>query len=141
MKVGIVGHAAEKFCAETEVQARQIIRTLLEQPNTVLVSGGCHMGGVDIYSEEIADELGLEKIIHLPKTRRWDGGYKQRNLRIVSDSDKLHVIVVSKYPEDYRGMVFKHCYHCQSADHIKSGGCWTGVQASKAGKSVQWHII
>jgi hypothetical protein len=38
-------------------------------------------------------------------------------------------------------MVFKKCYHCNTVDHVKSGGCWTGHQAKKIGKKVHWHII
>jgi hypothetical protein len=141
VNIGIVGHAGEKFTPETEQAARHIIRTLLTPPDTVLVSGGCHMGGVDIYAEEEADAIGRKKIIHLPKRRTWDGGYKQRNLLIARDADEMHVIVVADYPPNYDGMRFGLCYHCDTDSHIKSGGCWTGKQAERLGKKAVWHVV
>lgn len=136
MRVGIVGHEAKKFTAETEAKAKAVIRSLLS-PGDILVSGGCHLGGIDIWAEEIADEMGLEKRIYLPATRRWEGGYKQRNLKIAYGSDIVHCIVIAEYPEDYEGMRFEQCYHCHTTAHIKSGGCWTAKRARKR----KWHII
>ena len=57
MKVGIVGHEAAKFTPETEHAARQIIRTLLATPDAIVVSGACHLGGIDVWAEEIADAM------------------------------------------------------------------------------------
>jgi len=135
-KIGIVGHEAKKFTPETEQRAREIIRSLLS-PSDVLVSGGCHLGGIDIWAEEEADALGIEKVVFLPATRAWEGGYKQRNLQIAGESDVVHCIVVAEYPVDYSGMRFDYCYHCHTRDHIKSGGCWTAKRAKKG----VWHII
>ena len=144
MKVGIVGHEAKKFTPETEAKARDIIQSILmggpqssHQANDILVSGGCHLGGIDIWAEEEADKIGLEKEIYLPVIKRWEGGFKQRNLQIVNASDIVHCIVVAEYPPEYVGMKFDYCYHCHTTDHIKSGGCWTARKAEKA----QWHII
>lgn len=136
MRVGIVGHEAKKFTPETEEKARKIIRSLLS-PNDILVSGGCHLGGIDIWAEEEADKLGLKKEIYLPATRQWEGGYKQRNLKIAYNSDIVHCIVIVEYPDTYKGRRFNYCYHCDSTDHIKSGGCWTAKKAKEA----QWHMI
>lgn len=142
MKVGIIGNAADKFTELTGQSAKVVIRRLLN-PGDILVSGGCHLGGVDIWAEEIAKLFGCydPDYIHLPKIRRWEGGYKQRNLKIARDSDILHVIVVTEYPPEYRGRRFTYCYHCDADDHIKSGACWTGKKATKLGKSVMYHII
>jgi len=141
---GIVGHAAEKFTPETEKTARRIIREILEDAS-VLVSGGCHLEGVDILAEGIAKELRCydEDYIFVPENLRWaPRGYRARNLKIARVSDEVHVIVVKKYPSNYDGMRFKFCYHCNSADHVKSGGCWTAKQAKELyGKPVFWHII
>jgi len=136
MRVGIVGHEARKFTPETEAKAREIIRSLLS-PDDILVSGGCHLGGIDIWAEEEANKLGLEKEIYLPAIPRWEGGFKQRNLKIARASDIVHCIVVADYPEGYKGMKFDYCYHCHTSDHIKSGGCWTAKRARKA----EWHVI
>jgi len=135
-RIGIVGHEAKKFTPETEAKAREIIRSLLS-PGDILVSGGCHLGGIDIWAEEIADEMGLEKDIYYPAIQRWQGGYKQRNLKITYYSDIVHCIVVAEYPKNYVGRRFDWCYHCDTDTHIKSGGCWTAKRARKA----KWHII
>ncbi len=136
MRVGIVGHEAKKFTAETEVKAREIIRSLLSEGD-ILVSGGCHLGGIDIWAEEEADKLGLKKEIHHPARMRWEGGFKERNLKIARTSDIVHCIVIAEYSDDYKGMRFDYCYHCHTTDHIKSGGCWTAKRARKA----EWHVI
>ena len=138
MKVGIVGHEAKKFTPITEKAAKLVIRALLKNAE-VLVSGGCHLGGVDIWAEEIAKELGCYNpdYIHLPKIQRWEGGYRQRNLKIAEDSDIVHCIVVAEYPPIYYGVRFDYCYHCNTSDHVKSGGCWTAKRA----KSAEWHVI
>ena len=140
MKVGIVGHEAAKFTPETEAQARSVIREVLAQA-THVVSGGCHLGGIDIWAEEEADRMGLPKIVHLPQRLTWSGGYKERNLLIARDSDVLVNIVVTEYPPTYTGMRFDYCYHCHTKDHIKSGGCWTMKQAEKMGKQTELCVI
>jgi hypothetical protein len=149
-RIGIVGHAQDKFVLETENAARDVIRGILtSRPDIVLVSGRCPLGGVDIFAEEIADVLGISKEIKVPKTHSWDGeyGYKARNLDIARCSDEVHVVLVKEYPPGYRGRHFAMCYHCArrpGADprgHIKSGGCWTGMQALNLGKTVEWHIV
>lgn len=137
MRIGIVGHEARKFTAETERAARKIIRELLAPKGTTLVSGRCHLGGIDVWAEEIADELGREKIIHVPRTLSWNTGFRPRNLFIARDSDECHCIVVRELPKEYAGMHFSSCYHCKTTDHVKSGGCWT-TRRSKKGI---WHVV
>lgn len=136
MKVGIVGHEGAKFNDITEASARRIISLLLTKDDT-LVSGGCHLGGIDIWAEEIADVIGAKKLIHLPKSLRWSGGFRERNLLIAKDSDIVYCIVVEQYPEGYKGMRFDYCYHCGTSNHIKSGGCWTAKRA----KAMRLYII
>lgn len=55
--VGIVGHAADKFTPKTKSKAISIIEELLSPENSVLVSGHCHLGGIDIWAEEVARHL------------------------------------------------------------------------------------
>lgn len=140
MNVGVVGHEAAKFTPETEVHAKALIRRALSGAAAV-VSGGCHLGGIDIWAEEEADRLGIPKIVHLPERQTWNGGYKERNLLIARDSDVLHNIVVVQYPASYSGMRFEYCYHCKTSDHIKSGGCWTMHRARALGKPAHLHTI
>lgn len=140
-RVGIVGHEAAKFTPVTEAIARQLIRQLLSPPDAVVVSGHCHLGGIDIWAEEEADKLGREKIIHPPREHSWERGYKPRNILIATSSDEVHSLVVEKLPAHYTGMRFALCYHCKRDDHVKSGGCWTAKEARKLGKPGPIHVI
>ena len=137
MRVGIVGHEAAKFTPETEEAAREIIRFLLRDPYTILVSGHCPLGGIDIWAEEEAQALDREMVIFPPKCNSWEGGYKPRNEAIAETSDVVNCIVVSSYPPGYKGMQFDRCYHCHTNDHIKSGGCWTAKRARKS----EWFVL
>jgi hypothetical protein len=170
MKIGIIGHGADKFTEETKQKAISIIRETLLQAKVdyskkvrdiinagcagsceteaitdvpTLVSGHSPLGGVDVFAEDIADELSIPKLIFAPKDFSWGGGYgyKARNVDIAKNSDVLHIIVVSKYPPNYVGKKFEICYHCNSTTHIKSGACWTGNLAKTLGKKVVYHII
>ena len=141
MKVGIVGHEAAKFIPYTEQMARELIRQLLEPEGSVLVSGHCHLGGIDIWAEEVADFLGRPKEIFAPATYAWAGGYKPRNIKIAETADIVHNIVVAEYPPQYDGMRFEYCYHCKTNQHIKSGGCWTAKKAKELGKPAFWHVL
>lgn len=142
MKIGIIGHAADKFTDTSKAHAISIIEDLLALDGNELVSGGCHLGGVDIWAEEVADRLGRPKHIYLPEKRSWHGGYRERNLRIAYNSDVVHVIVVKSYPKGYLGRkhergIMPWCYHCHNNTHVKSGACWTARKA----KRKAWHII
>lgn len=141
MNVGIVGHEAAKFTVDSEVQAKAIIRHLLNQTGAVLVSGGCHLGGIDIWAEEEADRLGLRKVIHKPKKLTWADGFRPRNEAIARDADVMHCVVVRTLPKSYTGMRFDYCYHCKTSEHVKSGGCWTAKLAQRLGKPAVWHTI
>ena len=142
MNVGIVGHEAAKFTKATEKKARAFIRhtiesTLLCGPESFIVSGHCHLGGIDIWAEEEAADLGAPFLVFPPKTHRWSDGYMPRNLQIAAHSDVVYCIVVAEYPKGYDGMRFDECYHCHTTDHIKSGGCWTAKRAKKG----IWKVI
>lgn len=135
MTLGIVGSEQAKFTSETEAKARATIRTLIAQYQpSLVVSGGCHLGGVDLYAEEVSTLCGVPFRKHLPKSRQWDGGYKQRNMLIAKDSDVVVCLTLKVLPPGYTGMRFKLCYHCGTIDHVKSGGCWTVKYAQTLGK-------
>lgn len=147
MIVGIVGNEAAKFTEAMELETKRIIRSIIRPGEDSVCSGGCHLGGVDIWAEEIAMELGVPLIIHNPKKHQWTGGYKDRNLLIARDSDEVHVIVVRDYHRNYTGMKFPKCYHCNERrgtrplGHVKSGACWTAYRAMEMGKMGLWHIV
>ena len=143
MKIGIVGHEAKKFTPHTEAMAKELIKQLLEPEGSVLVSGHCHLGGIDIWAEEAAQLMGRydPDLIFAPKTYSWSEGYKPRNIKIAENADILHNIIVAQYPPNYDGMRFDECYHCGTNEHIKSGGCWTARYAQDLGKVAHWHVL
>lgn len=142
MTIGIVGSEAKKFTPVTEEKARAAIRHLIQTADLV-VSGGCHLGGIDIWTIEEAKKLGKPTKEYLPLRRTWEGGYKQRNLLIARASDLVACITVEELPAGYDGMRFKGCYHCpaDAPKHVKSGGCWTMKQAQKLGKKTALVVI
>lgn len=143
MKLGIVGHAAEKFTPATETAAKGIIEDAfaLYEP-AALISGRSPMGGVDVWAEGMAKEAGIVTQIYAPDVHQWGapGGFKDRNLQIAAESDAILVIVIKDYDVDFEGMRFRSCYHCNGRvpEHVKSGGCWTAWQC--AGKR-EWAIV
>jgi hypothetical protein len=116
MKIGIVGSEEKYWTEKQREQVKQTINMILGEDD-VLISGGCHKGGVDIWAEEVADKKGLNKIIFLPEKLTWYW-YKKRNMRIAEESD----VLVDIEPGDR-----------------KSGGYWTLNYAKSIGK-VTNHI-
>jgi hypothetical protein len=151
VRVGIVGSGEDKFTKFGYYEAVALIRQLLGRDDT-LVSGHSPVGGIDIWAEEAAADMGLETDIKIPEINQWNPeggyGYKARNLDIATTSEIVHVILADRYPDDYEGRRFDVCYHHRGAadhidpyGHVKSGGCWTGKEALKAGVPARWHII
>lgn len=142
MIVGIVGSEEAKFTVIGATRAKAIIRMLLTTPGVEqVVSGGCHLGGVDEWAAQIGMELELNVTEYIPKVHSWEEGYKPRNLLIAQRSDEVHCITVKSLPEEYTGMRFKLCYHCGTDEHQKSGGCWTMKQAIRLGKPGKLHVV
>lgn len=138
----IVGHAKDKFTYETESLAKlKITESILYHRPSSIISGGCHLGGVDIWAEEIATSLNIPLTVYKPTNLKWSGpgGYKDRNLKIARDSNLVLCVVVKDYPSTYSGLTFNGCYHCggRNPKHVKSGGCWTAWQARKR----EWILI
>lgn len=97
-----------------------ILEAIEEVNPTGIVSGGAE--GIDTLGEEVADELWLRKLIHLPRNPQWEPeGYKQRNLWIVRDCHWLLAI------------------RCSKAKTYGSG--WTADRAEEAGKLVKRVIL
>jgi hypothetical protein len=142
MILGIVGNEAAKFTRIGEVRARLTLRSLISLPEVKkVVSGGCHLGGIDLWAIEIARDFRKSWQEFRPRNLDWNTGYKPRNMKIAKASDEVHCIVVDELPSSYSGMVFQLCYHCGTKDHVKSGGCWTMKYAMKLGKAGKLHII
>ena len=148
MIVGIVGSEEAKFTTLGRDRANSIIVELLSAPGiTEVVSGKCHLGGIDIWAAQIGELLGLKVTEFAPKTHSWEGGYRPRNIQIAQHSDIVHCITVDSLPEGFKGMRFPYCYHCAAGDqllgqdHVKSGGCWTMHKAVDLGKEGHLHIV
>lgn len=166
MNIGIIGSEAAKFTPVTRITAIDEIYNLIQDRRAVdgqlptIVSGHCHLGGIDIWAEEIAREQGCTLQIFPPHQLSWERGYKQRNIQIAEASDKIYVITLKELPSTYKGMKFTGCYHCDKptrkhkqvamthcgkvadANHIKSGACWTAWYAiEKLDKPAEWIII
>ena len=133
MILGIVGHEASKFNTLAEARARMAIRALLRRYKpTLVVSGACPLGGIDIWAVEEARKLGVPVREYAPTSHQWagPGGFQERNLQIAK-ADVVACISVTQYISTYRGRRFPTCYHCKERNppHVKGGGCWTAWQA------------
>lgn len=138
--VGVVGSEAAKFTPETEQLARAQIRRVIATADQV-VSGACHLGGIDIWAIEEAKALGIAWREFPPVFLHWEGGYKQRNIRIADASTEVFCITVRVLPPGYTGMRFEFCYHCRTDTHVKSGGCWTTRYARGLGKRGETIVV
>jgi hypothetical protein len=171
MILGVVGNGKDKFTPAGEATARKYIVALLtdkriesnlaEEP-FVVRSGHSRMSGIDIWTEETARWMGVVLDIKAPEVEQWPDsviltgrelqvtktlkGYKSRNLDI-AESDELEIIVADSYPPNFpeKEKILKdgkmYCYHCNAYDHVKSGACWTGLQAQKMGRKVAWILV
>lgn len=159
MKIGIVGPEESKWTEEQKLKAKLRIRILLQFgtlerkarfsrkfKDITLVSGGCD--GIDTWAEQIADELGIKKLIFKPEVNQWPDkyiqtlpvgstksrfvGYRTRNIQIAKAFDIGYCIVPSD-PNLY-------CKHHKTYGHPSNGGCWTILHGNeKLGKEV--HLI
>ncbi len=144
MTLGIVGAEGAKFTREGEQRARALIRQYLHVKGvTKVVSGKCHLGGIDIWAVQEADLQKIPTEEFPPDVHQWTGlykkrGYKERNIQIAAASDEVLCIAVATYHPGYTGGRFGggRCYHCPSDQepHVKSGGCWTTKEARRRGK-------
>lgn len=121
-----------------------------------LVSGHCHRGGIDIWSEVVARDLAIDTELYVPDIHQWSDktklvvvdsksgsyaldavrltGYKSRNVQIAKSSDLLYCIV----PLNTNA----YCKHCNIFGHPTNGGCWTMRYAKeKLGKETQLVVI
>jgi hypothetical protein len=162
MKIAIVGPEEKKWTEVQKQRAKAQVYDLLlieklRNPNVVLVSGHCPKGGVDIWAEEIADKLGIQKKIYSAPANQWNDkilfenefhkaiaiGYRSRNIQIAEACDVLYCIV--PFVEG------TYCYHhkpkqhgkvkLQGLNHPQNGGCWTMKHTKKLGKETHLVVI
>jgi hypothetical protein len=152
--LGIVGPEGAKFTPESEYAARCRIAEWLDKPGrTGVVSGACHLGGIDVWAAERGRviqlvEPGFQVIEYPPAHQRWTpNGYKLRNEKIAHKSDGVICIAVRELPRSFTGPDYGPCYHCEKIKsgsgltHVKSGGCWTMHYAAKLGKPTALIIV
>lgn len=155
MKIAIVGHEEAKFTKMGKHQALLHIERILLLPHfneegpdydNHLISGGCHLGGVDIWAEQVADSRQIPKTIFKPQRLTWkskDGqmGFEERNIEIAFNCDVLYCLAVTRLANSFKGMTHTMCYHCHTTDHVKGGGCWTMKKAKSFGRETHLIII
>ncbi len=142
MKLGIVGPPERQFTPEKRELACVVIQSAIETYGaTTVVSGRCHLGGIDIWAEDIAEAMDIPTLIFPPKVLHWSlpGGYRERNLQIAEAAELVLVIGLKEYPKTYRGVKFHDCVHCgdRNPKHIRTAGCWTAWRCERRA----WHIL
>jgi hypothetical protein len=128
-KIAFVGADSSKWDQKGETVVRLKIRNIMRYymsayPNAFTpISGHSPKGGVDIWTEEIAKELGLEMKIFAPEVFAWEDeekvGYKKRNIMI---AEECYILFV--FSPSINGKV------------VWNGGLWTANYAEKIGKKV-----
>lgn len=144
--IGFVGSSELHWSNDSKIKAIQKISEILTQyiiqygkENITFVSGGCKKSGIDIWSEIVADSLGIKTQIFPTEVEQWEDkemldafisidkegykklkGYKSRNIDIAQTSDILFCID----PKSREG----------------GGGLWTMNFARKLNKEVH-HIV
>jgi hypothetical protein len=161
IKVAIVGPEESKWIKKDQVGRAKIkIKEVLAlnrysnkehlttKYDTVLVSGHCPRGGVDIWAEEIAKEMNCYKpdYIFTPDVNQWNDqvvenkrllGYKSRNKAIAQICDILYCIV----PYQEYAKCPHHKGEIDQIDHPSNGGCWTRAYARSIGKRIYFYVI
>lgn len=120
MKIAIVGAEERKWNGYNIKDVKiQIAEILNKNKDTVLVSGHCPFGGVDIWAEDYTYEHKIKSEIYRPTNNRWTpNGYKERNIRIAESCDEIYVFS----PADENGKP------------LWNGGIWTANYAQALGK-------
>ena len=84
------------------------------------MSGGAR--GIDSMAKRVCVEQGCDIVEYLPAYAGWPA-YKERNLRIAREADKVYSFVDP--------LKDKSCYHCRKEgkddQHQVTGGCYTGA--------------
>jgi hypothetical protein len=174
LKVGIVGPEESKWKSKEQIEnAKFEIRKILfincfdgyGKKTGTLVSGHCPKGGVDIWAEEIADNLGIKKEIYPVEVNQWEDeteywgethdvthilkGYKSRNIQIAKACDVLYDIESKGsckhcdgfgYYRDYAITPNKECSYCKGTGNY-SGGTWTYRKALEMGREAYQVVI
>lgn len=128
--VAIIG--ASKISKLQEERARKEIDEILWDCGSkdVIISGGAT--GIDTLAINMAKELDFSTREIKPLFQSWKW-YKKRNLLIAEASYYVYYLVKESKNA--------YCYHCKIKGHVKSGACWTALQAKKKGKTIDRILI
>ena len=133
MKIAIVG--TSKLTEEEEQKALVVIETLIDramfEANTIVTGDA---DGIDKLVRTQAKSRLANLNVHIAKKKAWNGndGFKERNKRIVNNSDYVYSITTKTKTTK--------CYHCDK-EHERTGGCWTLQHAIKLGKSGEVIVL
>lgn len=160
MKIAIVGAQESKWTVEQKEKAREKIKEILlsylrrinpriskrfdercwtevEFTNEIailtIISGHCPKGGVDIWVEEIADELGISKIIYKPEINSWKDQYGISNQKYAPKWKTLLMGYKSRNEQIARTCNILYDIEPKGK---RSGGTWTLEYAKGLGKEV-----
>ncbi len=185
VKIAIVGPEESKWTEEQKAKAKAEIskiffkwlkgyhfeeydysgfpgfKTKYDFEDITLVSGHCPKGGIDLYAEEMADELGIQKEIYPAEVNQWEDvvnydkgfpkngiisisrmkGYKSRNIQIAEACNILYCIVPKRYVDAGPSAESDYCKHCKEWGHPTNGGCFTLEWTKKLNKETHLIVI
>jgi len=96
IRIGIVGSDGRWWKNGDERRVKEIIRRIVryyirKYGEVEVVSGGCLLGGVDVWAEEVGRELGCKVTVFRARGRGWRW-FKERNDKIARYVDVLYCI-------------------------------------------------
>jgi len=166
MKIAIVGAQESKWTKEQKKKVKEAIEIIFFHDcgfdrNITLVSGHCPYGGVDIWAEEIADDLKIKKEIYKSLVNQWedskqkcnichgtgmkDMGWHKRFGEWEHDKEACDNFGCIKGWQKLRGYKSRNIQIAEVCDILyciepkgrtRSGGIWTMNYAKKLGKKV-----
>ncbi len=159
MRLAIVGAQEDRWNSFERTFIEDLIRGMLAEDEDgvrpIVISGHCPMGGVDIWAEEIAEELGCKMVIYAPEVNQWedritqydsnefhDKGYKSRNIQIAEACDTL-VCFSPAFQHGKNPTLVEDIIpdNVKQIEEIWNGGVWTAVYAQKIGKRVLRVVV
>jgi len=178
IKIAIVGCEESKWTNSQRVDAKEEIESIIfkhchrdferthkqcSEEKMIIVSGHCPKGGVDIWAEEIADELGIKKEIYPAEVNQWNDkikhkktnniwvsyklkGFRSSYIQIAEACDVLYCLVPQIQPkhkliDEIINERNAYCIHCDMAGHPTNGGCWTKKYTKGLGKETHLVVI
>jgi len=134
LKIAIIGTTVN-LTENEECDIIRFIGTTLNKYNRqtdIVISGGAK--GVDTIAIEIAKNHGFEVEVFNAVLPEWKY-YKERNLLISKNCDKLYCITTTNRTEQSK------CYHHdEPQDHEKTAACWTMKKALELKKVCQLMV-